>query len=359
MPAAETGGGHRLRLLLADDNQRTVFSLAKIDLITGILGAGKTTFLRGYVEYLLAQGQRVAVLLNDFGAVNIDMMLLRDLQSERCEVVMIVGCSDPQSHRRRLRTQLIALGMQHFDRVVMEPSGLFDMDEFFDTLFEPPLDRWFETGSVLTVADAELSGELSPQMRYLLASQAACCGRLILSKLSNIPETPEQAAERMLAQINEGLAAISCDRRITAAEITAKEFSAFTAEDYAAFASAGCRHASYVKQYSTETLGSGVSYYLHIRIPQTEILPTVRAIMGDPECGTIYRIKGSLPAEDGGWLKLNAVPGNIELAPVGQGQGVLIVIGDRLRRAAIDAHLKAVNTDPDYVSVDMVPHHHT
>lgn len=215
-----------------------VILLAKIDLITGILGAGKTTFLRGYVQYLLRQGQRVAVLLNDFGAVNIDMMLLKDLQSECCDVMTIVGCSDPQSHRRRLRTQLIALGMQHFDRVVMEPSGLFDMDEFFDTLFEPPLDRWFETGSVLTVADAELSEELSPQMQYLLASQASCCGRLILSKLGNITETPAHAAERVLAQINDGLAAISCDRRLTAGDITAKPFSAFTDEDYASFASA-------------------------------------------------------------------------------------------------------------------------
>lgn len=332
--------------------------MAKIDLITGILGAGKTTFLRGYVQYLLRQGQRVAVLLNDFGAVNIDMMLLKDLQSECCDVMTIVGCSDPQSHRRRLRTQLIALGMQHFDRVVMEPSGLFDMDEFFNTLFEPPLDRWFETGSVLTVADAELSEELSPQMQHLLASQASCCGRLILSKLGNITETPAHAAERVLAQINDGLAAISCDRRLTAGDITAKPFSAFTDEDYASFASAGCRHASYVKQYRTETLGSGVSYFLHIRIPQANVLPTVRAILDDQKCGRIYRIKGSLPTDGGGWLKLNAVPGKIELAPVAAGQGVLIVIGDSLSRAAIDAHLKAVNTDPDYVSVDMVPHHH-
>ena len=48
--------------------------MTKIDLITGILGSGKTTFLRRYAKYLLAQGQRIAILENDFGAVNVDML---------------------------------------------------------------------------------------------------------------------------------------------------------------------------------------------------------------------------------------------------------------------------------------------
>lgn len=56
--------------------------MTKIDLITGILGSGKTTFLRRYAKYLLAQGQRIAILENDFGAVNVDMLMLQDLKCE-------------------------------------------------------------------------------------------------------------------------------------------------------------------------------------------------------------------------------------------------------------------------------------
>ena len=44
--------------------------MVQVDLITGFLGSGKTTFLRKYVQYLVAQGHNVCILENDFGAVN-------------------------------------------------------------------------------------------------------------------------------------------------------------------------------------------------------------------------------------------------------------------------------------------------
>ena len=53
--------------------------MVQVDLITGFLGAGKTTFLRRYAAYLAGQGERVCILENDFGAVNVDAMLVQDL----------------------------------------------------------------------------------------------------------------------------------------------------------------------------------------------------------------------------------------------------------------------------------------
>ena len=50
--------------------------MVQVDLITGFLGSGKTTFLRKYVQYLIQQGHNVCILENDFGAVNVDAMLL-------------------------------------------------------------------------------------------------------------------------------------------------------------------------------------------------------------------------------------------------------------------------------------------
>ena len=49
--------------------------MVKIDLITGFLGSGKTTFIKKYADYLIRQGCSIGILENDYGAINVDMML--------------------------------------------------------------------------------------------------------------------------------------------------------------------------------------------------------------------------------------------------------------------------------------------
>ena len=61
-------------------NRKEVINMTKIDLITGILGSGKTTFIIKYAKYLMSCGMKIAILENDFGAVNVDMMMLQDLR---------------------------------------------------------------------------------------------------------------------------------------------------------------------------------------------------------------------------------------------------------------------------------------
>ena len=64
-------------------------NMVKIDLITGFLGSGKTTFIRKYAQYLMEQGMNIGILENDYGAVNVDMMLLQDLMGDNCELEMV------------------------------------------------------------------------------------------------------------------------------------------------------------------------------------------------------------------------------------------------------------------------------
>lgn len=150
--------------------------MIKIDLITGFLGSGKTTFLKKYAAWLVSRGEKIGILENDLGPVNVDMMLLKSLEGENCELEMISGGCDRETHRRRFRTKLIAMGMSGYDRVLVEPSGIYDTDEFFDALHEEPLDKWYETGSVIAVVDAKLEPDLSEAADYILASEAACAG---------------------------------------------------------------------------------------------------------------------------------------------------------------------------------------
>ena len=325
--------------------------MTKIDLITGMLGAGKTTFLHRYARHFIESGQRIAILVNDYGAVNVDMLLLKDLACENCELAMVAACNDPFCHRRRFKTQLINLGMMHYDRVLLEPSGIYDMDEFFDTLHDSPLDRWFEIGSILTVVDASAEDILPPQLDYLFASEAAYAGMLLLSKLSRTPDTPEQAAERVLKHLNRALEGIRCDRRFAQADLIAAEWDTLTPDQLDALSQAGYRGASYVKQFQPEDYAAGVHYFLHVDLPRDRIEPLLQGILHDSACGEITRLKGSLPDGAGGWLRINATKTLFEAEPAPDAQAVLIVIGESPDFAEIDRRLRAENTDPKYTAI--------
>ena len=147
-------------------DRHEVAEVTKVDLVTGFLGAGKTTFLLDYAKELVRRNERIGIIENDYGAINVDLLLLHEELKDKCRMEMVIG-GDPDCHRRRLKTKLIAMGIDRYDRVLVEPSGVFDVDEFLDLLYEEPLDHLLCPGNVITVVDAEallvqaeLSGEI-------------------------------------------------------------------------------------------------------------------------------------------------------------------------------------------------------
>ncbi|MER2025621.1 MAG: GTP-binding protein, partial [Eubacteriales bacterium] len=162
-------------------------------------------------------------------------------------------------HRRRFKTKLIALAMSGYDRVIIEPSGIFDVDEFFDALHEPPLDRWYEIGSVITVVDATLEEDLSENSLYLLASQAASAGTIVLSKA-------QSASKEQLAVIPERLNAAAalygCQRRFDN-DILSKPWGDLTDDDFAAIMHSGWHSAAMVKRLTSSDGAYQSVYFLN------------------------------------------------------------------------------------------------
>ena len=217
--------------------------MVKVDLITGFLGSGKTTFIKKYASYLMEQGQNIGILENDFGAINVDMMLLRELEGENCELEMVAGGCDKDCYRRRFRTKLIAMGMCGYDRVLIEPSGIFDVDDFFDALNEEPLDKWYQIGNVITVVDACLEENLSEGADYILASEAANAGCILLSRTQQASEGQIKAT---VAHINRALEKIHCKRTLKD-EVVCGDWEAFSEKDYKKILESGYQVEDYEK----------------------------------------------------------------------------------------------------------------
>ena len=314
--------------------------MVQVDLITGFLGAGKTTFLRRYVRYLVEQGHNVCILENDFGAVNVDAMLVQDLLGDRCDLETISGGCDCDTHQRRMRTKLIAMAMRGFDRVVVEPSGIFDVDEFFDVLRDDPLDRWYRIGNVIAIVDAMLPEALSPQAEYLLASETANAGRVLLSRA---PQAGPEQCRAAIAHLDRALEACKCSRRFAPEEIITKDWARLTDADLAAIAACGCRQASCEKLHFDEHEAFSSLCFLEQHLTLQQLQAAADHLFADAACGHVLRVKGFAPDPQGttGWLELNATAAGRTLEPIPQGQDVLIVIGEGLDKAAIEARLKA------------------
>lgn len=309
--------------------------MVKVDLITGFLGSGKTTFIKNYARYLMKQGLNIGILENDFGAINVDMMLLRELEGENCELEMVAGGCDKDCYRRRFKTKLIAMGMCGYDRVLIEPSGIFDVDDFFDALHEEPLDRWYQIGNVITVVDAGLEENLSKEADYVLASEAANAGCVLLSKVQNVSE---EQISRTVAHINRALKEIRCPR-VLKDEVIHKDWNDFTDQDYKEISESGYLVEDYEKKYTDQDELFQTLIFMDEKLSASRVKSATDQIFKDTSCGAVLRIKGFL--KDGEqWMELNATHREVTLRPIEAGQDVLIVIGEALNEEKIRACLK-------------------
>ena len=80
--------------------------------------------------------------------------------------------------------------------------------------------------------------------------------------------------------------------------------------------------------------------FLELHLTPQQLQAAAQRLFAAPECGRVLRVKGFAPAPAGGWLELNATAAGCTLAPIPQGQEVVIVIGEALDKAAIEANLK-------------------
>ena len=228
------------------------------------------------------------------------------------------------------------MAMRGFERVIVEPSGIFDVDEFFDVLRDEPLDRWYQLGNVIAIVDALLPETLSPQAEYILASESAWAGKVLLSRCQLATDGQKEGAKTHLAR---ALEACKCSRKFGPEEILAKDWADLTTDDMARIAGCGYRQASCEKLHFEEHDAFASAYFLELGLSRARLERNIPSLFGDAACGRVLRVKGFV--EDGGqWYELNATAAGLTAAPIPQGQQVLIVIGEGLDKARLEEDLR-------------------
>ena len=296
--------------------------MTKIDLITGFLGSGKTTLLKKYLNYLLDKGENICVLEFDYGAVNVDMMLLQEFNN-RCDLEMVAGGCDYDCHLRRFKTKLIAMGMRHYDRVIIEPSGIFDPTELFDVLNEEPLDQWYEIGSIISVVDPN-NFNLSNESRGILATQLSYAGLVYLSKCQTLTKSQIENSIRNLQGLV-GQYGLYLDEN----KILTKDINKLDEEDYQKLKSASYQELGIPMSNLMTNNSFNSVYLLDKNLSLDKINKLSNKLFKDNTYGEVLRIKGFIKDNDT-WYEFNKTHTENNVKEIQNGQDVIIIIGENL-----------------------------
>ena len=125
------------------------------------------------------------------------------------------------------------------------------------------------------------------------------------------------------------------------ADVLRKNWEDLTPQDLAAVAACGSKQASYEKMHFDQHDIFSSLYFIDRHLPLPRLKEVVNELFADASCGRIMRIKG-FTSDENGWLELNASRDAMTLKPIAKAQEVIIVIGEQLNRAAIEAHWKEV-----------------
>ncbi len=159
--------------------------MVEVLIVTGPLGAGKTTAVNRLLTREVAEGGRVAVLINEFGAVSVDGALVSAERPELAGVADLVGgcacCSLREDVVKTLAAWCDQPEATRPQRIVLETTGLADPSDLVDLELDPALNGKLRVVGVLTVISA-LTPLYHLAERTLLRRQAAMASLVHLSK---------------------------------------------------------------------------------------------------------------------------------------------------------------------------------
>ena len=187
--------------------EKKVFTMTKIDIVSGFLGAGKTTLIKKLLAEAF-QGEKLVLIENEFGEISIDGGFLKDSgvqiseMSSGCICCSLVG--DFNKALKEVHEQF------HPDRILIEPSGVGKLSDVIvaveNTVKDVPD---MKLNSFVTVADATKVKVYMKNFGEFYNNQIESAGTIILSRTQKLSQEKLEAAVALLREKNPNAAILT------------------------------------------------------------------------------------------------------------------------------------------------------
>ncbi len=180
--------------------------MTKINVISGFLGAGKTTLIKKLLSDVF-KGQKVVLIENEFGEIGIDSGFLKDAGIEITEMNSgCICCSLVGDFGTALKEVLVKFAP---DRIIIEPSGVGKLSDVVKAVQGVAKDADVELDSSITVADATKCKIYMKNFGEFYNNQVEHADTIVLSRTQNMDQTKLETAVKLLQDKNTTAAIIT------------------------------------------------------------------------------------------------------------------------------------------------------
>ena len=173
--------------------------MTKVDIISGFLGAGKTTLISKLLKEALPDEQ-VVLIENEFGEKGIDGGFLKDSGVEIREMNSgCICCSLVGDFGTSLKE---VVDKYHPDRIIIEPSGVGKLSDVIKAVKDLHIENEIRLNSASTVADASKVKMYMKNFGEFFNNQIEHAGTIILSRTQNVSEDKLKKAIEMIRSLN-------------------------------------------------------------------------------------------------------------------------------------------------------------
>ena len=178
----------------------------KIDIISGFLGAGKTTLIKKLLKDAF-KGEQVVLIGNEFGEIGIDGGFLKEAGIEIREMNSgCICCSLVGDFGASLKE---VISKYHPDRILIEPSGVGKLSDVIKAVQGVAEETGLVLNSYTTVVDAKKCKMYMRNFGEFFNNQVEYAGAIIMSRTDIVDEAKAQAAMELLREINPKAAIIT------------------------------------------------------------------------------------------------------------------------------------------------------
>ena len=327
--------------------------MTKIDIISGFLGAGKTTFIKKMLKEAFS-GEQVVLIENEFGEIGIDGGFLKEAGIEIREMNSgCICCSLVGDFGKSLKE---VVDTYHPDRILIEPSGVGKLSDVIKAVQDVQDEIEAELNSFTTVVDVTKCRLYKKNFGEFFSNQIEYAGAIILSRTDKAkPEKVEESVE-LLRELNEKAPIITTPiEQLSGEKLLETMEHSKSLEEELLLEEEICPECGHVHEHEHhhhchEEHDHHEHHHHHAdevftswgretikTYSREDISRILKTLEEDGTYGTVLRAKGMVAGADGEWIYFDMVPQEHEVrSGAAEYTGRICVIGSRLEEDKLE-----------------------